>query len=246
MLVRDQQVTLFRLGFDCKGVDGVDGPNTRAARAAFHASRGFPKEGGLDSAGFQLTLAAAALQLPPFIQSRNYTPAVRPWKDPINWIVIHTMQSAETPAQALGCAKWFGGLLLPTYPPPQASTHYMVDNAAIAQGVLECDVAWGAGGANRNGIHIEHSGVAQQTGAQWHDDYSSAVLKRSAELVAKLCKRFSIPMQWLTAEQLAAGGRGITGHLECTQAFKQGDHTDPGPNFPRDEYVAMVKEFAAV
>src|SRR2546430_15708240 len=50
---------------------------------------------------------------------------------------------------------------------------------------------------------------------QWDDLYSRAALARSAELVAKLCLRFCIPIHWLSVDELKAGGRGICGHVDC-------------------------------
>ena len=34
MNVRERQVALYRLGFDCKGIDGIEGPITLALDAA--------------------------------------------------------------------------------------------------------------------------------------------------------------------------------------------------------------------
>lgn len=231
--IRDQQIMLFRLGFEPGPIDGVDGPKTRAALSAFVASS--PE-----------SLPAAASRLPSFIESKNLTRANRPHSTPIDLIVIHTMESAEKPQQARAVARWFANLLAPTYPAPQASAHYCVDDAEVVQCVLECDIAWHAPGANHNGIGIEHSGFASQTPAQWDDLYSRAVLARSAELVAKLCLRFKIPMQWLTPGELGAGGRGIVGHVDCTNVFSGGrGHTDPGQNFPKGSYLQQVKVAAA-
>jgi len=124
---------------------------------------------------------------------------------------------------------------------PQASAHYCVDDQDVIQCVLECDVAWHAPGANSNGIGIEHAGYASQTPEQWDDNYSRAVLANSAKLVAGLCKRFNVPMVRLSVAELAAGGRGLCGHVDCTNAFSHGSgHQDPGVNFPWAAYVALV------
>ncbi len=47
---REIQLRLRLLGFDPKGVDGVFGPNTRAALAEWQADRGLPASGYLDAA----------------------------------------------------------------------------------------------------------------------------------------------------------------------------------------------------
>ena len=108
--------------------------------------------------------------------------------------------------------------------------------------MLENQIAWHAPGANGNGIGIEHAGYAKQTEAQWLDAYGMDMLRRSAELVAHICKRWNIPVVRLTPELVKAGRRGICGHWDVTQAFRKSTHTDPGPNFPWTRYMAMVAE----
>jgi len=236
MNTRELQVALFRLGFDPGIIDGADGPHTHGALVAYQVSC------ALSSADTFAAIEKDLALLPLFVESKYLNRAHRPQSTSIDNIVIHTMESAEKPGTALNVANWFANKSAPTYPAPQASAHYCVDNKQIVQCVLECDVAWHAPGANHNGIGIEHSGIAAQSDAQWHDDYSKGVLKLSARLVAKLCLRFSIPVQRLSVGELRAGGRGICGHIDCTNAFSNGrGHTDPGPNFPWDEYIAMVK-----
>jgi N-acetyl-anhydromuramyl-L-alanine amidase AmpD len=244
MLVPDEQVTLYRLGFEPGLIDGVDGPFTRAARAAFLKSIGMS---GATRDVLDRELERARQKLCPFVQAKNFKRARRPHSDPLNVIVIHTMEAHEKPGQALNVARWFADQFAPRYPAPMASAHYNVDDKQVVQSVLECDVAYHAPGANRHGIGIEHTGFASQTSAQWDDEYSRAVLERSAELVAALCVRFSIPMQRIDAADLVAGGRGICGHIDCTHAFSNGKgHVDPGPSFPWAHYIDRVKAFAGV
>jgi hypothetical protein len=88
---------------------------------------------------------------------------------------------------------------------------------------------------------LEHAGRAAQTAADWSDEYSTKLLDRSAELVAQKCTNYDIPATWLTAAQLRAGKRGITGHVQVSQAFKRTDHTDPGKSFPVAAYIARVR-----
>ena len=79
----------------------------------------------------------------------------------------------------------------------------------------------------------------QPTGAT---TYSTKLLELSAELVAQKCAKYDIPAVWLTAAQLRAGKRGITGHAQVSEAFKRTDHTDPGKSFPVEAYLARVRE----
>ena len=93
MNVRERQVALYRLGFDCKGIDGIEGPNTLAAYEAFKEIWG----SDLDSA-----LQTALRSVPPFIEARNLTRANRPTSSPIDLIVIHTMDIDSLFARVMG------------------------------------------------------------------------------------------------------------------------------------------------
>ncbi len=170
----------------------------------------------------------------PFVQARNYT---RGRSNPIDVIVIHTMESPEKPDTAESVAAWFAGSTA-----PQASAHYCIDADSIVECVRDTDVAWHAPGANHNGLGLEHAGRAAQTGGDWSDAYSTKLLDVSARLVAQKCAKYDIPAVWLTAAQLRAGKRGITGHAQVSEAFKRTDHTDPGHSFPVQAYLARVRE----
>ena len=67
------------------------------------------------------------------------------------------------------------------------------------------------------------------------------MLDRSAELVAKLCRKYEIPIAWLYAADLKAGKRGITTHDAVSKAFKRGTHWDPGAGFPVERYLKLVR-----
>lgn len=244
--VLGQQQALRLLGIPPGPEDGADGPLTQGARRAFQRSKGLP-ETGATSPDFEAALAAALrtvtipppplseVSLYPFVQAAHFTPSAR---ITIDLVVIHTMEAPEKPTTAENVAAWFAG---PNA--PQASAHYCVDNDSIVQCVKDRDIAWHAPGANHNGIGIEHAGYARQTPEEWADEYSTAMLARSASLTARLCHKYGIPVVWLDAEALARpGARGITGHVQCTDAFSGGKgHQDPGPHFPVDGYLALVR-----
>src|SRR5436190_2398673 len=151
----------------------------------------------------------------------------------IDLIVIHTMEMDEKGDTAESCAHWFQN------PAAQVSAHYCVDSDSIVQCVRDQDVAWHAPGANFNGVGIEHAGRAKQTGRDWGDDYSTAMLERSAGLTASLCKKYKIPVTWLQPADLLAGKRGITSHNNVSKAFKRGTHWDPGEGFPIQAYLEI-------
>lgn len=166
------------------------------------------------------------------IKAKNYTPCN---KRNLDLIVVHDMEAPEKGDTAESVARYFAGVNA-----PQASAHYCIDNNSIVQCVRDMDIAWHAPGANNNGIGLEHAGYAAQTTDQWLDAYSDAMLNNSADLSANLCKKYSIPAQFVDAKGLLAKQRGITMHRTVNEAFHKSSHTDPGPNFPMQEYIRRI------
>ena len=168
----------------------------------------------------------------PFVESPNYTHATG---RAIDVVVMHTMEIAERRDAAEICARWFGTKA------SQVSAHYCVDADSVIQCVKETDIAWHARGGNANSIGVELAGFASQTTRDWEDPYSRAVLARAASLVADVCRRRRIPVRWLVADDLVAGRRGLTGHVEVSRAFGKSDHWDPGDGFPVEAFVDRVR-----
>ena len=172
-----------------------------------------------------------------FVQARNY---YRGRRKSVRLIVIHTMETPQKPGTALSVARWFAGPDAPI-----ASAHYCFDDAETVQCVREEDTAWHAPGVNSESVGFEHSGSAALRHAGWVDRYSQLVLTRSARQAAITAARHRIPLVHLTNEQLAAGAPGFVGHIQVTEVYKQGDHTDPGPEYPWDAYLKLVQAAAA-
>lgn len=168
----------------------------------------------------------------PFVESPNATQT--PGRA-IDLVVLHTMEIPERAGAATICARWFAS------PVSEVSAHYCVDAGTIVQCVREKDIAWHARGGNAHSIGVELAGYARQTGHEWADDYSTAVLTRASGLVADLCRRWRIPPRWLVAGDLLAGRRGITGHSEVSRAYGKSDHWDPGPGFPVETFLDRVR-----
>lgn len=173
----------------------------------------------------------------------KYTPATffsKASRTTMDLVVIHSAECAEVSNAAENLAAWGGG---PNA--NKASWRYAIDNDSITQSVLEKDVAWHAGPVNNYSIGIEHAGRASQTAEQWADDYSLAMLERSAELVADICRRYSIPIRRLSAADLKRGERReICGHVDVTMGLAGGKgHVDPGPAFPWDWYLERVASY---
>lgn len=169
----------------------------------------------------------------PFVQAKHYH---RGRLKKIRLLVIHDMEAAEESSTAEGCARMFATTTR------EASAHYAIDNNSIVQCVKDADTAFGAKGANADGLHIEHAGFADQSRAQWVDAYSRAELALSARLVARKCRQYGIPVRHVGPSQIRAGARGICGHIDVTNAYPPGSgHYDPGPHFPWDVYLTMVQ-----
>lgn len=171
-------------------------------------------------------------------RARNFTP--HPSPRAIRLIVIHTTENQEASGVARNVAAWFAG---PNA--PQASAHYVIDDLEVFQVVDDRDIAWAAPGANADGLHLEHAGMAGQTPEEWEDAYSNAELRNSADLARALCEIYEIPTVKLTVEQVADGqSKGICGHVDVSNAFPNAKgshhHTDPGPHFPWDAYMRLV------
>ena len=60
-------------------------------------------------------------------------------------------------------------------------------------------------------------------------------------LVANVCRRRRIPIRWLSADDLLAGRRGLTGHAQVSEAYRKSDHWDPGPGFPVESFLDRVR-----
>jgi N-acetyl-anhydromuramyl-L-alanine amidase AmpD len=173
----------------------------------------------------------------PFIAARHFGPA-RIGIAPL-LIVIHTMEAPEKPRTARNVALWFAGDKA-----PQASAHYCIDSEEIIQCVSESQIAWGAPGANKYGVHLEHAGYASQTVTDWTDSYSRKMLVRSAALAADIVRRHGIPIAKVGPEELSKNpnATGFCGHRDVTLGRNGGHgHYDPGTAFPWYVYLKMVK-----
>ena len=201
----------------------------------------------------------------PFVQARYYKAVPDDEPRTIQLVVIHTMENAEKPGTAMAVAHYFQTEMKDQNGKPRpASAHLCIDVAQVVQCVRYQDIAYGAPGTNRNGIHVEHDGFAAQTGDQWKDEFSISELSLSAQVVAGICLEYMIPVVFVDAEGLLAGQQGITMHSEVTKACVLAnqrkltdspfynaanphkpltDHSDPGKNFPTEAYLEAVRSF---
>lgn len=119
----------------------------------------------------------------------------------------------------------------------QASTHYMIDDDGGNKGqmVREADAAWTAGNGetNRRAVQIEHVGYANRGG------FSDAMLRESAHLCAGIIQR---------NPAITVDREHIIGHSEVPDPNDPGkfggvgNHHDPGPHWPWERYLDMIRE----
>lgn len=179
-------------------------------------------------------MAKLTLATLPFMQAAQYKPANRTAKD-IDLIVLHSAEAPLKAGTARAVAHYFQTVERP------ASAHYCVDPGEIIHCVQHKDVAYGAPGANRKGLHIELAGYASFTAQDWLTPDSRKMLTLCAQLCAALCELYAIPATWLYPADLKSGKRGITSHANCTQAFG-GTHTDPGAGFVFQTLLMQIKQ----
>lgn len=148
----------------------------------------------------------------------------------VDLIVLHCTQTVEMGSTARGVATFFSTIKDQA---AGASAHSTADDKEHVESVDDNDVAWGANGVNHNGWHLEQIGFANQSAAEWNDDYSLRMIRDVvAPLVAEKCRKFGIPPVFLKADELLLGHRGITTHFEAEKAWPKYGHTDPGVNYP--------------
>ncbi len=151
-------------------------------------------------------------------------------------VVLHSAEIENKPSAARAVAQFFANLP----PTNQASAHFEIDNDDVVRSVRDDDVAYGAPGANHNGLQFEFSAYARYSRGEWEQPKMMAMLQRGAEAVREVCERYDIPKQFVDAEGLKRGESGITTHAEASKAWKKSDHWDPGPGFPVGTFMSML------
>lgn len=132
------------------------------------------------------------------------------------------------------------------------SYHYIVDRTKL----LFCNTDdWRtystANLSNNNGLHISFVGWAadpkrntKMLRADWlAEEKNYRTLSRGAWQIARWCKKYNIPPTYIFHPALVDGAKGITTHNESRLAFGVTTHWDPGPDFPMDVLITLVKQF---
>ena len=155
----------------------------------------------------------------------------------IIWAVIHSAEAfdnvgADTTAE--GVANYFASGAA------SASTQLAVDRDSCVRMLPDYVVPWGAKGANSKGVHVEICGRAGWTRDEWQTVAREPMLDRAAFKVAMWCWYYEIPRRWVGPVQLRTGLAGLTTHNDVNLAFKGGTHWDPGPGFPKADFLNLV------
>lgn len=152
-------------------------------------------------------------------------------------IVIHTTESADGTLDAI--ANYFRTSSV------QVSSHYVVEATPrrghvwtdVVRCVDESQSAWTARSANRTTVNYELIGRASRTREEWLGKYR-VQLETVAALVAEDVLQYGVPIKH--------GYPGILGHGDLAAYGFPNDHTDPGPGFPWDEFLKMVRDATLV
>jgi N-acetyl-anhydromuramyl-L-alanine amidase AmpD len=153
---------------------------------------------------------------------------------PIKRVVIHCTVSPCEPGGARNIAAYFRGSSA------GGSAHYVVDPKETVQSAYDSVVAWHAP-PNPNSIGVELCDPMKGSGRRWRDHNHQAMLRRAAALTAQLCLHYDVPIRKIDDADLRAGRKGICGHADVSDAFKQSSHWDPGPAFPWPQFMDLVR-----
>jgi N-acetyl-anhydromuramyl-L-alanine amidase AmpD len=151
------------------------------------------------------------------VQNRSTRHGAKPVR-----VVMHTTESHNRPGRSDvdSIHSWFDN------PASQASSHVVIDQEAHSTTMVPDDEkAWTQMAYNSDSLSIEFIGSA--AGNEWKLDG----LKKGAKFTAYWCRKYGIPVRWSVAH-------GICGHKDL--GLKGGGHVDPGPNFPRARFLALV------
>src|SRR5438034_2583294 len=120
--------------------------------------------------------------------------------------------------------------------PDKTSAHFYSDETQVIQALDTTHIAYGClYHGNHISIQFELCGPSNRL--------TDATLRRVAPIVARVCRDWGIPVRKIGPRDVAAGVKGICGHADITLAFPQdnGDHTDPGAQFPWATFIRYVQ-----
>lgn len=163
----------------------------------------------------------------------------------IIWIIIHTDESAyDYAAKRIREVGWTAKRLAEYQQSPSAGGSYTgaigheADDARIAE---DGSTTWSTGNlGNSLGLNFCLAGTtAHFTRAQWLE--RMVQLRAAAFVVAVKCQERGIPVRKLQPGDMRARRKGIGGHDDARELGGT-THWDPGPGFPWDVFLDLVKK----
>lgn len=168
-------------------------------------------------------------------------------------VVIHTAEGATS---AAGLGGYFGTTAA------ASSSHVGIDADGVIQYVPYTRQSWTLRNGNPISENAELCGFASMTRTEWLSETDVTrefipgkgrktvrrprqMLRHAAAWTALRCAENKVPLRKLDPADVDAGQRGVIGHADWTLSrVGQGTHTDPGPGFPWDVFLADVQRFA--
>lgn len=157
----------------------------------------------------------------------------------VRLIAIHTAEGSRTKESLF---QYFNST-------QAASSHVGIDAAGISPDwVNPVYMSWTLLNGNPISVNAELCAFARWSRATWLSNQTTdgcanprEIIRNAAKWAARMCREFRIPAVKLSPADVAAGKSGICGHVDWTIGMRDGDHTDPGSNFPWDVFIADVK-----
>ncbi len=156
----------------------------------------------------------------------------------VEWIGLHTQEGTSTAEQITDYLMREAA---------QVSYNTVVGDRQTIEVVPLNENPWAAMNANSRADHLLFAGSFAAWGRdKWLSTDTTdginedAMLTRGAIWTAWRCQERDIPAVWVGGTgQYPPANRGICGHVDFGQWG--GGHTDPGRNFPRDEFMDRVR-----
>lgn len=163
-------------------------------------------------------------------------------------VVVHTTETGEDRLDVLLANAQRPGSRVSVGPNgsiyPYGSSYHAYANGALDGSYVQILPAtagpYSAPPTNKTWWHISIPGWARQSRAEWLEGWSRNQIRGVAKFIADKHRIDGFPLVKIGPEQLRAGAKGICGHVDVTYAWRQTDHTDPGPQFPWDTLLADV------
>lgn len=125
------------------------------------------------------------------------------------------------------------------------SYHKITDDDSTVTTVPDDRAAWSAKGANKRGLNLCFTGWSHWSQTDWL--HHGTMLDRGAAEVRTWGALYDIPLRKVNGAQIRAGLKGIGGHGDWSDSnLDDSDHTDPGPNFPWDIFIAKINGSARI